>query len=182
MTVYLAAAPEKNQTTLSQNLTAVLREIIRSHGDQLERIVYVSDAGKVETAYWRNVLSKFYVNGERILIERTLDYYHVSLRLTTIADCLKLPANAKDQWLKSNRSRLKEEDALEAHWNARRDDVEVDLAKPDVGCNIPSKTIIKFARRNSICQRSLMNYNRTERIQRIAPFRPAKVRIVDTLS
>ena len=31
------------------------------------------------------------------------------------------------------------------------------------------RNIVKFAHRNSICQRSLMIYNRTERIQRIAP-------------
>ena len=111
-TVYLAAAPEENQTTLSKNLTALLTEVIRSHGDQLERIAYVSDAGKVETAYWRNVLSKFYVDGVRIPMERTLDYYHASLRLTTIADSFKLSAKAREKWLKSARSRLKEEGGL----------------------------------------------------------------------
>ena len=111
-TVYLAAAPEENQTTLSKQLTALLTEVIRSHGDQLERIAYVSDAGKVETAYWRNVLSKFYVDGVRIPMERTLDYYHASLRLTTIADGFKLTASDREKWLKSNRSRLKEEGGL----------------------------------------------------------------------
>ena len=111
-TVYLATAPEENQLTLSEQLTALLTEVIRSHGDQLERIAYVSDAGKVETAYWRNVLSKFYVDGVRIPMERTLDYYHASLRLTTIADCFKLTASVRETWLKSNRSRLKEDGGL----------------------------------------------------------------------
>ena len=111
-TVYLAAAPEENQTTLSQQLTALLTEVIRSHGEQLERIAYVSDAGKVETAYWRNVLSKFYVDGVRIPMERTLDYYHASLRLTIIADGFKITASARVKWLKFNRSRLKEEGGL----------------------------------------------------------------------
>ena len=50
-TVYLAAAPEEDQATLSQNLTALLTEVIRSHGGQLEWIAYVSDAGKVEMVY-----------------------------------------------------------------------------------------------------------------------------------
>ena len=107
-----AAAPEENQTTLSKKLTALLTEVIRSHGAQLEQIAYVSDAGKVETAYWRNVLSKFYVDGVRIPMERTLDYYHASLRLTTIADCFKLSAKARENWLQSTRSRLKEEGGL----------------------------------------------------------------------
>lgn len=51
--------------------------------------MYVSDAGKVETAYWRNTLSKFFVDGRRIKITRVVDYYHATERLTTIADALK---------------------------------------------------------------------------------------------
>lgn len=108
-TVYLATTPEENQSTLSKQLTALLTGVIRSHGDQLDRIAYVSDAGKVETAYWRNVLSKLVVDGVRISIERTLDYFHASLRLTTISDCLKISAKGKEKWLKSVRSLLKEE-------------------------------------------------------------------------
>jgi len=108
-TVYLARAPEENQTTLSSQLTALLTEVIRSRGDRLEQIAYVSDAGIVETAYWHNVLSKFYVDGERISIERTLDYYHASLRLTAIADSLKVSAKKRKKWLSSARSLLKKE-------------------------------------------------------------------------
>ena len=108
-TVYLARSPEENQTTLSKQLTALLTGVIRSRGDKLERIGYVSDGGNAETTYWRNVLSKFYVEGRRIKIERTLDYYHASLRLTIIADCLKLSAKRREKWLSTARSLLKEE-------------------------------------------------------------------------
>jgi hypothetical protein len=88
-TVYLGRVPETNQVTLSNQLTCLLRETIRRCGDHVPEIVYVSDAGKVETAYWKNTLSKFFVDGRRIKITRVVDYYHATERLTTIADTLK---------------------------------------------------------------------------------------------
>lgn len=107
-TVYLARAPEENQETLSQNLTALLREIIRSRRSQLQRLVYVTDAGKIETAYWKNVLRHLHVDGKRVKIERIVDYYHVSLRLTTIADALWLTSSRRKKWLKRVRKLLLE--------------------------------------------------------------------------
>ena len=89
-TIYLACAPEDNQETLSRNFTSLLTSIIRSRGSKLSRIVYVSDAGKIETAYWKNVLRHLHGDGQRIRIQRIVDYYHASLRLTTIADALLL--------------------------------------------------------------------------------------------
>jgi len=64
---------------------------------------------------------------------------------------------------------------LEASWNAGRHDVKVDLAEPNLGRNIPPKTVIKFTRRSSIRQCSLMDYNETERIRWIAPVEPVSV-------
>lgn len=105
-TVYLACAPEENQETLSQNFTSLLKEIIRSRGSQLQRLVYVTDAGKVETAYWKNVLRHLYVDGKRVKIERIVDYYHASLRLTIIADALWLTTSQRKKWLKRVRKLL----------------------------------------------------------------------------
>ncbi len=107
-TVYIAAAPEENQATLTQKLTSLLTGIIRARGTKLARIVYVTDAGKVETAYWKNVLRKLYVDGQRIKIERILDYYHASERLTVIADSLKLTAHKRSEWLSRMRTLLLE--------------------------------------------------------------------------
>ena len=107
-TVYIAAAPEENQATLTQKLTSLLTGIIRARGTKLARIVYVTDAGKVETAYWKNVLRKLYVDGQRIKIERILDYYHASERLTVIADSLKLTAHKRSEWLSRMRKLLLE--------------------------------------------------------------------------
>ena len=107
-TIYLACAPEDNQETLSRNFTSLLKMIIRSRGLKLSRIVYVSDAGKIETAYWKNVLRYLYVDGERIKIQRIVDYYHASLRLTTIADALLLTSSQRTEWLKRVRKLLLE--------------------------------------------------------------------------
>jgi hypothetical protein len=98
-TVYLACAPQENQETLSRNCTSILTAIIRSRDLHIDRYVYVTDAGKIETAYWKNVLRKFYVDGVRIQIERILDYYHASLRLTSIADALLLTTSQRTEWL-----------------------------------------------------------------------------------
>ncbi|MEI7698368.1 MAG: hypothetical protein WCK86_01120 [Planctomycetia bacterium] len=105
-TVTLACAPEENQETLSRNLTSLLKSIIRSRGMKLHRIVYVSDAGKIETAYWRNVLRHLHVDGERIKIQRIVDHYHASLRLTTNADALLLTSSQRTQWLTRVRKML----------------------------------------------------------------------------
>lgn len=107
-TIYLAAAPEENQASLTEKFTSLLKAIIRSHGSVLSRIVYVSDAGKVETAYWKNVLRCLFVDGKRVKIDRVVDYYHASLRLTTIADSLLLTAAQRKKWLSRVRKLLLE--------------------------------------------------------------------------
>lgn len=104
-TVYLGYTPESNQVTLSTQLTSLLKAMVRSCGDCLPEIVYVSDAGKVETAYWKNTLRKFFVDGVRIKITRVVDYYHAAERLTTIANALKLGKDKgkRQSWLEHTR-------------------------------------------------------------------------------
>ena len=104
-TVYLGCVPETNQVTLSNQLSNLLKETIRRCGDRVPDIVYVSDAGKIETAYWRNTLSKFFVDGRRIKITRVVDYYHAAERLTTIADALKFGKDKakRKEWLQHAR-------------------------------------------------------------------------------
>lgn len=98
-TVYLGRTPETNQKTLSDQLTKLLRATLQAHTKR-PQIVYVTDAGKVETAYWHNVLSKFYVEGKRIKIHRVVDYYHASERLTVLADSIKFSSKAaRRKWL-----------------------------------------------------------------------------------
>lgn len=99
-TVYLGRTPETNQKTLSYQLTSLLRQTLQARSRR-PHVVYVTDAGKVETAYWHRVLSNFHVDGVRIKIHRVVDYYHASERLTVIADSLKFGKNrkARRDWL-----------------------------------------------------------------------------------
>lgn len=107
-TVYLGQAPETNQETLSAQLTSLLKATVTACGGAVPDIVYVTDAGKVETAYWKNVLRKFYVDGRRIKICRVVDYYHAAERLTTIANALKFGQNQqrREEWLGEMRKLL----------------------------------------------------------------------------
>lgn len=107
-TVYLGRTPEANQETLSSDLTSLLTAVVKACGDDLPDIVYVTDAGKIETAYWKNVLRKFFVAGRRIKITRVVDYYHASERLTIIADALKLEKKSRADWLSRARGLLLE--------------------------------------------------------------------------
>lgn len=99
-TVYLGRTPESNQATLSKQLTDLLTATVRRCGATPD-VVYVSDAGKVETAYWKKTLRKFFVDGKRIKITRIVDYYHASERLTKIADALKFGRDKekRQEWL-----------------------------------------------------------------------------------
>lgn len=108
-TVYLARAPQENQATLTRELTSLLTVTIRACAADVPEVVYVTDAGKIETAYWKNVLRKFFVDGKRIKITRVVDYYHASERLTTIADALKIGSEARSEWLSRMRKVLLEE-------------------------------------------------------------------------
>jgi len=108
-TVYLGRTPETNQKTLSRQLTSLLKLTLKACSEK-PHVVYVTDAGKTETAYWKNELSKFYVDGKRIKVHRVVDYYHASERLTVIADSLKFgrAKQARSDWLEEMRRRLKE--------------------------------------------------------------------------
>jgi hypothetical protein len=89
-TVYLAYTPEPNQTTMSAQLTALILEVLRRWGGPLPRLSYVTDAGDNETAYYRRVLRRLRhpVSGKRLAWQWVVDYYHASLRLTTLAEAL----------------------------------------------------------------------------------------------
>lgn len=108
-TVYLGRTPETNQQTLSTQLTALLRQTLQGRSRRLY-VVYVTDAGKIETAYWHRVLSSFHVDGIRIKVHRVVDYYHASERLTLIADSLKWGngRQARRDWLERVRKLLLE--------------------------------------------------------------------------
>lgn len=107
-TVYITRTPEENQQTLSRDLTSLLTTTLEACGKKLPKVVYVTDAGKIETAYWKNTLRHLRVAGRRIKITRVVDYYHASERLATIADALNISATARAAWSENVRKLLLE--------------------------------------------------------------------------
>jgi hypothetical protein len=89
-TVYLAYTPEAQQTTMSRELTGLLREVLERWQGPLPRLCYVTDAGDNETTYYDKVLvrMKHPCTGETLDWIRVVDYYHASERIWTLADLL----------------------------------------------------------------------------------------------
>jgi hypothetical protein len=89
-TVYLGYVPEPGQTTMTQQLTALLNEVLRRWSGPLPRLCYVTDAGDNETTYYQKTLRRLRhpVTGRRLAWQRVVDYYHVSERLTSMAETL----------------------------------------------------------------------------------------------
>lgn len=89
-TVYLAFVPESGQGQMTEQLTALLREILRRWNGRLPRLCYVTDAGDNETQYYRLVLRNMChpVTGKRLKWYRIVDYYHTAERIWAMADAL----------------------------------------------------------------------------------------------
>lgn len=89
-TVYLAYIPESGQTTMTKELTRLLRAVLGRWQGALPRLCYVTDAGDSETTYYDKVLSrmKHPQTGAKLDWIRVVDYYHASERLWTMADLL----------------------------------------------------------------------------------------------
>jgi hypothetical protein len=81
-TVYLAYTPEPGQTTMTGQLTELLKEVLRRWDKPLPRLCYVTDAGDNETTYYKKVLRrmKHPSTGNRLSWVWVLDYYHAALR------------------------------------------------------------------------------------------------------
>jgi hypothetical protein len=89
-TVYLAYAPELGQQTMSDELTALVTDVLQSWSGPPPQLVYVTDAGDHETKYYRQVLRKLRhpQTGKKLAWQWIVDYYHAALRLTTMAESL----------------------------------------------------------------------------------------------
>jgi hypothetical protein len=89
-TVYLAYAPQPEQTQMSKELTRLVRDVLAAWQGPLPRLCYVTDAGKSETSYYRRVLAvmRHPVTKQRLKWVRVVDYYHASQRVWTMAERL----------------------------------------------------------------------------------------------
>jgi hypothetical protein len=113
-TVYLGRMPQPGQTTLSEQLTTLLEEVLRRWLGPLPRLAYVTDMGSHPTSYFRKVLSRqrHPRTGERLQWQRIGDYYHAAGYLGKMAEALFGETRQHHKWLRRMRRRLKEKDGV----------------------------------------------------------------------
>ncbi|MGH7957845.1 MAG: hypothetical protein ACREH8_12680 [Opitutaceae bacterium] len=110
-TVSLGFAPELGQQTMTEELLALVQEILRGWSGPLPQLAYISDAGDQEEAFYTRRLCRMRhpVTKARLKWQRVVDYYHAASRLTTIADALNLDEAAGKAWARHMRRVLKAE-------------------------------------------------------------------------
>jgi len=111
-TVYLGQMPEAYQTTLSEQLTRLLTEVLGEWSGCWPRLVYVTDAGYHPTEYFENVLESMEdprQPGQRLTWTRIVDFYHACEYLAKLAQVLFKNVRAAHAWLKRMRHWLKHE-------------------------------------------------------------------------
>lgn len=110
-TVSLGFAPELGQQTMTEELLALVQEILRGWSGPLPQLAYISDAGDTEEVFYTKRLCRMRhpLTKARLKWQRVVDYYHAASRLTTMADALKLPAAVAKAWARRMRRVLKQE-------------------------------------------------------------------------
>ena len=89
-TVYLGQLPEKHQKTMTQQLTALVTDVLQQWSGALPRLAYVTDKGKAEDSYWRLLrrLKNPRQPEQRLPWEWVLDFFHVSGYVSQLGDAL----------------------------------------------------------------------------------------------
>lgn len=108
-TVYLGYAPELGQQTMTDELTALIEEVLRQWEGPLPRLAYVTDAGDHETAYYRHVLKKLRHprTGKLLTWQWIVDFYHAAQRLSTMGEALFGAGREASAWAARMRKLLK---------------------------------------------------------------------------
>jgi hypothetical protein len=88
--VYLGRMPEEGQRALSDQLTALIRDVLRQWAGPLPRLAYVTDGGHHQAEYYKKVLRRMPDprTGRRLRWEWVLDYYHACQYVTRLAVAL----------------------------------------------------------------------------------------------
>jgi hypothetical protein len=111
-TLYLGQMPETLQTTLSEELTHLLTEVLHAWTGSWPRLAYITDAGFHPTEYYDSILSqmKHPRHTDRLLEwTRMVDFYHASEYLAKLAGVLFDDARTSQAWQRHMRRLLKEE-------------------------------------------------------------------------
>ena len=111
-TMYLGQMPEAYQTTLSEELTRLVAELLEEWDGCWPRLVYITDAGYHPTEYFDNVLSQMehprHV-GQLLEWTRIVDFYHATEYLAKLAAVLFDDPRAAHGWQRRMRRCLKHE-------------------------------------------------------------------------
>lgn len=109
-TVYLGQMPESGQGMLTDQLSALLRELLSRVDSQSLRLVYVSDEGYHPSEYYHQVLKKMSDPRRpwrRLEWIRIVDFYHACGYVQQLADTLFGTGPAAQSWAKQRRQVLK---------------------------------------------------------------------------
>ena len=111
-TMYLGQMPEAYQTTLSEELTRLVAELLEEWDGRWPRLVYITDAGYHPTEYFDNALSQMeHPRHPGWLMEwtRIVDFYHATEYLAKLAAVLFDDPRAAHGWHRRMRRWLKHE-------------------------------------------------------------------------
>jgi hypothetical protein len=112
-TVYLGEMPQAQQVRLSQELTALVKGVLAGCSGPTPRLVYLTDAGHHQTAYFEEVLSWMEDPrrpGQRLEWSWIVDYWHAAGYVSKLAGVLFSDEAARQAWSRRMRQVLKEQD------------------------------------------------------------------------
>jgi hypothetical protein len=109
-TVYVAQMPEPGQGTLTDQLSALLREILSRVDSQKLRLAYVSDEGHHPSTYYHQVLKPMSdprCPWRRLEWIRIVDFFHACQYVQQLAEAIFGSGSASQSWAKQMRQVLK---------------------------------------------------------------------------
>ncbi len=110
-TLYLGEMPQARQVTLSAELTALVREVLAGCEGPLPRLVYLTDAGYHQTAYFEEVLRRMedpQRPGRHLEWQWIIDYYHAASYVTRLANALFREEKVRQAWGRRMRHLLRD--------------------------------------------------------------------------
>lgn len=112
-TVYLGEMPEPGQGTLTGELTALIKGVLAGWEGPMLRLVYLTDAGYHQTAYYEEVLSQMEDPrraGKPLEWLWIVDYYHAAGYVSKLANLLFSEEKQRQAWARRMRRVMKEQD------------------------------------------------------------------------
>lgn len=119
--VFLAYAPQLGQGQMTDELAALIREVLAEWEGPMPRLCYVTDAGENEVKFYRQVLRRMRHprTGQRLQWSWIVDYYHAAQRITTMAEALFGESAQGQAWAAKMRKLLKNSNgAARVLWSA----------------------------------------------------------------